>query len=302
MGATPELKPLFPWFGGKRWLAPRVWEWLGADVRRYIEPFAGGLAVLLGRPGGARPRFQEVANDEYGLLLNAWRSLKLFPEFVCDTAQEMLHEAELHARTRRMLGEAEELREKLMSCPDYCDPHLGAWWIWAASSHLTTAVLFRGHRCKPNTTAAGVHRKAWLEEAQATFERVRNVQFLCGDFARVLTPVYLQAKLGPVGVYLDPPYDQGDDRVYGKRSLSDVWDRVVTWCVTNADHPNLRIVLSGYSGCRGQTELESAGMRRVDLVGRCGFSRGNNDNREREACWLSPACLSSVSSGPNTLF
>lgn len=36
----------FPWFGGKRKVAPEVWAALG-DPDNYIEPFAGSLAVLL---------------------------------------------------------------------------------------------------------------------------------------------------------------------------------------------------------------------------------------------------------------
>lgn len=39
----------FPWFGGKRKVAPEVWAALG-DPDNYIEPFAGSLAVLLNRP------------------------------------------------------------------------------------------------------------------------------------------------------------------------------------------------------------------------------------------------------------
>ncbi|KKM69533.1 hypothetical protein LCGC14_1449830, partial [marine sediment metagenome] len=43
------LKAPFPWFGGKRRVADKVWERFG-DVPNYVEPFAGSLAVLLERP------------------------------------------------------------------------------------------------------------------------------------------------------------------------------------------------------------------------------------------------------------
>ena len=43
------MRAPFVWFGGKRRVAPEVWAALG-DVPNYIEPFAGSLAVLLGRP------------------------------------------------------------------------------------------------------------------------------------------------------------------------------------------------------------------------------------------------------------
>lgn len=47
------IKAPFPWFGGKSRAADLVWRALGPDVSNYIEPFAGSLAVLLARPGGA---------------------------------------------------------------------------------------------------------------------------------------------------------------------------------------------------------------------------------------------------------
>jgi len=50
----PSRSPVpapFVWFGGKRRVAAQVWDALG-DVDNYVEPFAGSLAVLLGRPGG----------------------------------------------------------------------------------------------------------------------------------------------------------------------------------------------------------------------------------------------------------
>jgi len=43
------LKAPFPWFGGKSRAAALVWERFG-NVRNYVEPFAGSLAVLLARP------------------------------------------------------------------------------------------------------------------------------------------------------------------------------------------------------------------------------------------------------------
>ena len=45
----------FPYYGGKRRLAPTIWQHLG-DPGVYVEPCAGSLACLLARPGGAGPR------------------------------------------------------------------------------------------------------------------------------------------------------------------------------------------------------------------------------------------------------
>jgi DNA adenine methylase len=43
------LKPPLKWAGGKRWLVPHLAPiWSDYSVRRYVEPFCGGLAVVLG--------------------------------------------------------------------------------------------------------------------------------------------------------------------------------------------------------------------------------------------------------------
>ena len=43
-----KLDAPFPWFGGKRRVAPIVWQRFG-DVQNYVEPFFGSGAVLLNR-------------------------------------------------------------------------------------------------------------------------------------------------------------------------------------------------------------------------------------------------------------
>jgi hypothetical protein len=61
----------FPWFGGKRRVAGDVWARFG-DVDNYVEPFAGSLAMLLGRPAGHRGRIETV-NDLDGFVSNRRR-------------------------------------------------------------------------------------------------------------------------------------------------------------------------------------------------------------------------------------
>src|SRR5690349_20613345 len=53
VAASDELRAPFAWFGGKRRVSPIVCPRFG-DVDSYNEPFAGSLAVLLGRPHAPR--------------------------------------------------------------------------------------------------------------------------------------------------------------------------------------------------------------------------------------------------------
>jgi DNA adenine methylase len=74
-----RLKAPMPWFGGKSRVAADVWQRFG-DVRNYVEPFAGSLAVLLGRPQPFEGT--ETVNDVNGWLCNLWRSIQADPEEV----------------------------------------------------------------------------------------------------------------------------------------------------------------------------------------------------------------------------
>lgn len=47
--ADGGFRPPLKWAGGKRWLVPTLREmWVGNEKRRLVEPFCGGLAVVLG--------------------------------------------------------------------------------------------------------------------------------------------------------------------------------------------------------------------------------------------------------------
>jgi DNA adenine methylase len=99
------LRAPFPWFGGKSRVAPLVWERFG-DVRNYVEPFAGSLAVLLGRPSAARV---ETVNDANAYLANFWRALageNADPDAVAFYADQPVNEADLHARHRWLVESA----------------------------------------------------------------------------------------------------------------------------------------------------------------------------------------------------
>ena len=82
------LKAPFPYFGGKRKVADIVWARFG-DVYSYVEPFAGSLAVLFGRP--TLPRIETV-NDLNCYIANFWRALKADPEEVVKYADGPVNE------------------------------------------------------------------------------------------------------------------------------------------------------------------------------------------------------------------
>ncbi len=121
----------YPWFGGKRKVAPLVWDHFGPDVGHYIEPFFGSGAVLLGRPqpfDGV-----ETINDKDSMACNFWRALQADPKAVAKHAANPVNESDLHARHFWLVDHKEALTAKLEGDPAYFDAKAAGWWCWGMS-------------------------------------------------------------------------------------------------------------------------------------------------------------------------
>jgi hypothetical protein len=128
---------------------------------------------------------------------------------------------------------------------------------------------------------------------RALADRFRRVRVCCGDWSRVCGPTPT-VKQGLTGVFLDPPYDQGERDAELYAVETPVAAEVRAWCLANGADPRLRIALCGYDG-EGHDELERAGWDVVAWKARGGYgSQGNGDGRgnaARERIWFSPHCL-----------
>lgn len=116
----------FPWFGGKRRIAPIVWQRFG-DVPTYNEPFAGSLAVLLGRP---HPPHIETVNDLDYYIVNFWRAVQVDPEAVARWADGPVNEADLHSRHRWLVARGRRLVARCARDPHYFNAKVAGWWVW----------------------------------------------------------------------------------------------------------------------------------------------------------------------------
>lgn len=137
MGITSLKRAPFPYFGGKGDAAAPVWEALG-DVNHYIEPFAGSLAVLLRRPHAPnRPNYDETVNDLDGLIVNAWRGIKLSPKETAEAASWPVTEIDLKARSIALVKWRESKKIlRLAGDPDWYDPKMAGWWIWCSCASI----------------------------------------------------------------------------------------------------------------------------------------------------------------------
>lgn len=156
------LKAPFPYFGGKRRVAPLVWSRFG-DVDTYNEPFAGSLAVLLGRP---HPPRVETVNDIDCYLANFWRALQADPDGVARYCDWPVNEADLHARHRWLVEVARPTAQRCMTEPEFYDVKIAGYWVygaclwigsgWCQSQNITKRPAING-----SGDSGGVHRRRW---------------------------------------------------------------------------------------------------------------------------------------------
>ena len=122
----------FPYYGGKRRVAGLIWDKFG-NPTRYLEPFAGSLAVLLHRD---TPCETEVVSDTDGYICNAWRSLQRDPDATAFHADYPTIHHDLTARQHTLIKWHFENSNRLSTDPDYFDPQIAGWWIWGTSNWI----------------------------------------------------------------------------------------------------------------------------------------------------------------------
>ena len=309
-----ELPAPFPWFGGKRKVAPLVWQRFG-DVKNYVEPFFGSGATLLGRPSPFSGN--ETINDLDGYVANFWRAVKLSPSAVVEWADGPVNENDLHARHVWLLQQRDGLRPSLEGDPDWHDPKIAGWWVWGMACWIGSGFCFgkgawwiddnRQLVRVGSTGGQGVTRKLVHlgtggrgvqqqrvhlgDYFQALSDRLRRVRVASGDWSRVCGRAVTFTH-GLTAVLLDPPYAntaKRDSELYREDS-EHVAHAVREWAIANGDNPLLRIALCGYDGehqmpeswdCVAWSAGEGYGAQAKDRTG----------NGKRERIWFSPHCV-----------
>jgi hypothetical protein len=125
----PALNAPFPWFGGKSRAAQLIWERLG-NCQNYVEPFAGSLAILLGRPD--QPGIETI-NDKDAFVANVWRALAADPAAVAQWCDWPCSEPDMHARHLWLRERREALTARILGDPGYYDAQIAGWWLWGIS-------------------------------------------------------------------------------------------------------------------------------------------------------------------------
>lgn len=286
------MKAPFPYLGGKGRVAAEVWRRFGR-IGSYVEPFFGSGAVLLARPA---PCGVESVNDLDGLLVNAWRAIRSEPEALFDLIEPRVSELDLHARLSELCAVRQGITDRLRDDPRFFDLELGAWWLWGAAQWIGGGWCARPSRQIPLVPGERTGGGGVLARDRASVralllrlrDRLERVGLFCGEWERLAVPAARAAAAGErVGIFLDPPYDEGAGYAAGGGVSGDVW----RWATEAAERaPGLRLAVCGYEDGRELPEgwealawKASGGF--CNVAGGVGWERS-----ERERIWFSPAC------------
>lgn len=100
-GLRPNaVLPFLKWPGGKRWLAPAVYELVKEiEIANYYEPFLGGGAVFFAlNPNKA------ILSDVNEELVNTYRTIKRYPDAVVSALKTLPIDKETYDTIRRRVG------------------------------------------------------------------------------------------------------------------------------------------------------------------------------------------------------
>lgn len=324
-----NLKAPFPYFGGKSKVSGAVWTRLGV-VDTYVEPFAGSLAVLLGRP--APVVGSETVNDWSCLLINAWRSIQKDPDGLAELLVGPVSEVDTEAQHWALVANAKKLRDALGN-PDAFDTKLAAYYIRGANEWIGSGwaaeegegpwswSLDNGwqKRARGGNSGTGINRKLpHLGDSGKGInrqlphlgnsgkgqyeERVAWVSSWLLALKDRLCRVRISC--GDFERVLSPsvttkhgtvgvfidPPYDGTEYVYGTDVPVSL--RVRNWCLENGVNPSFRIVVAG-RGTEHDSLLQGGWSKEVWTANR-GYSGGDNNARREEALWISPFCVSSA--------
>ncbi len=299
-----KLVPPFTYFGGKRRVADEVWTRFGYDVENYIEPFAGGLSVLLARNlRGVRQinRYRELVNDSNCLLMNFWRAVTFGNiSIIAKYADYPSQESELILWREELFCHEDKLRKALQADLSYYDDKLAGMalyimrnWIGGNCLDSQTEVLSKMPRAI-RSGWDGITPKNALNRLK---NRLKNVITFCDDWKTVVSEDWLRplksntqtTSIGTTAVFLDPPY-LDSEKIYGNKSnpiAISVAEDVRSWALKNGQNPSFRIAYCGYQGQpHDEVFRDEPGWTFYLWKGK-GFAEETKD----EIIWFSPHCI-----------
>ncbi|MFF9123200.1 DNA adenine methylase [Streptomyces sp. NPDC014889] len=221
------MKSPVPYFGSKRSVASWIVSLL-PEHAHYVEPYAGGLSVLLAKP----PSAMETVNDLDGDLVNFWRILR-------DRPADLLRACELTPHARAELTGAWEPTE---------DEVERARRVWVRLTQGRGGMMRRsGWRHYTTTSRSSFsmpdHLDAYRDRLLPAAERIASVSLEC---LPALTMIGKYGAARDVLLYVDPPYlgtTRSHRNRYGAEMRGETEHRELAAALADC---RAAVVLSGY--------------------------------------------------------
>lgn len=233
--------PPFAYFGGKTTLGPLIAD-LIPPHEHYVEPFAGGLSVLLAK----RPSTMETVNDLDGRLMTFWRVLR-------DRAEDLTRVCALTPHSR---GEYQACQD--VDADPLDDELETARRVWVRLSQgrggTQRRTGWRNYQA-PRGSSIGMpgYLEAYVGRIAPVAERLARVSLECRPGLEVIE-AYGRVDRGLV-LYVDPPYlrsTRNDGPGYRIEMRAEA-DHVELLDALRACHAH--VLLSGYASDLYDTEL-----------------------------------------------
>ena len=215
------MKAPFPYHGGKSRWAQEILDRFG-KLDRYVEPFAGSMAVLLHR----EPFPYEVVCDKSGLIANFWRAVKFDPERTSWWADYPTFHDDLTARHKWLVDWVKTNSAELKENADYYDPKAAGWWCWGMSNWIGKGFCNTDKEpgnqiphIKDSNSGMGVSAQKNMEAGEIAewigllSTRIKKIVVLNRDWSSAVKPGILGRTAVSnlkTGVLLDPPYLLGE--------------------------------------------------------------------------------------------
>jgi len=318
---------LFTYFGNKQRIAKLVWDLFGTDNRSYVEPFAGCASVLLHSPVKHSFECINdidcyVANAHRATKYHPKEVTRHLYYTRCEIDLWARHDYLINHKKDFTI---EMLREDPTYCnPELAAWWIWGSNLWLGGNFCTEGALKTN--CKPVSRNQGVlstmsrkpvscnqgvlstmsrkpvsrnkgilsmsdassHIIKLRDRIQDVYERLIDVNILCGDWKRCVTHSYTTS-FGKCAIFLDPPYP-GESKadVYDNNSLDgSVFNECKDYFLKNYKNPNMRIILCGADNFWADCPAD---VHKVYWRRGSGYAKDKADIRE-EVLWCSDACL-----------
>ena len=260
------MKPPMPYYGGKQRIAADIVATFPPHDH-YVEPFAGGLSVLLAKP----PAKHETINDLDERLVTFWRVLRDRPDELITQCTFTPHSRVEQQRAQTPAATADEMEIARSVFTELTQGRAGVrsktGWRFYVDGRASGSAM-------PRYLAGYVRR---MPDAAA---RLAEVSLECRDALDVIAD-YGQAERSLL--YVDPPYlgtTRGALR-YRHEMASDREHETLAEALADC---SARVVLSGYDS--NIYRRLYAGWERVEIAASTQQANKPGKNKRTEVLWL----------------